>query len=200
MATKIPDFDVDGVVYEFYDVDAVHTDQLADFLSQESIRDVIGNLFFPVGSVYMTASDTNPSTIFGGTWEAVEGRVIMGSDANHPLGSTGGHEDAIIPQHDHLIHLKTEYSDGHQHTIAADGEFVSIKGEAMNLRTDALPSGNLYKISATKNSGTFSKAAKTRISGSHRHAIDGSTSSEGESVIGANNMPYVAYHIWRRIA
>ena len=197
MATKIPEFEVDNVTYEFYDVDAVHTNQLADFLSQESIRTVIGNLFFPVGSIYMTASDTDPAVIFGGTWEAVEGRVIMGSDTNHPLGSTGGREDAIVPYHDHEIHIKTEYVDGHEHA-AATGAFSIINGTAVNLRTNSLPSGTQYKVSATP--GTFIKSVKTGVSGMHRHNINGSTASEGEAVTGANNMPYVAYHIWKRIA
>lgn len=199
MATKIPEFEVDNVTYEFYDVDAVHTNQLADFLSQESIRTVIGNLFFPVGSIYITASDTDPSVIFGGTWEAVEGRVIMGSDTNHPLGSIGGREDAIIPYHDHEIHIKTEYVDGHQHA-ATTGEFSIIKGTAVNLHTNSLPSGTQYRVSATPQSGSFMKSANTRVSGVHRHDINGYTASEGEDVTGANNMPYVAYHIWKRIA
>lgn len=199
MATKIPEFEVDNVTYEFYDVDAVHTNQLADFLSQENIRTVIGNLFFPVGSIYITASDTDPSVIFGGTWAAVEGRVIMGADANHQLGSIGGREDAIVPRHDHGIHIKTAYVEGHQHG-ATTGEFSLIKGTPLNIYTGSLPSGTQYRVSATPQSGSFVKSGSTRVAGMHRHDIDGWTASEGEIVTGANNMPYVAYHIWRRIA
>ena len=199
MATKIPEFEVDNVIYEFYDVDAVHTNQLADFLSQENIRTVIGNLFFPVGSIYMTASDTDPSVIFGGTWEAVEGRVIMGSDANHPLGSIGGREDAIVPRHNHEISIKTGYVEGHQHALGgSDSEFTAVRGGMTNIALRPVSGGN-YRVPATP-SGSFHRLEKTAYAGTHRHDINGWTDSEGEIVTGANNMPYVAYHIWRRTA
>ena len=44
------------------------------------------------------------------------------------------------------------------------------------------------------------KSVSTRVAGVHRHDINCFTDVEGEIVTGANNMPYVAYHIWKRIA
>ena len=52
---------------------------------------------FPVGSTYVTQSNTNPSTILGfGTWERVKGKVLIGLDEEDEdfdeIGKTGGNK------------------------------------------------------------------------------------------------------------
>ena len=51
-------------------------------------------------------NNVNPSTLFGGTWEKIEGRFLLGSSSTHTLGSTGGEEThtltiAEMPTHNH---------------------------------------------------------------------------------------------------
>lgn len=48
----------------------------------------------PVGSIYISTSSTfNPQTAWGGTWKkTADGRCLIGANAEHPLGSTGGAE------------------------------------------------------------------------------------------------------------
>jgi hypothetical protein len=68
----------------------------------------LGNLFYPVGSIYTNATDaTNPGTLLGfGTWTAFgAGRVPVGFDAGNVLfdtaEETGGSADAIVVSHTH---------------------------------------------------------------------------------------------------
>jgi hypothetical protein len=68
----------------------------------------LGNLFYPVGSIYTNATvATNPGTLLGfGTWTAFgAGRVAVGFDAGNVLfdtaEETGGSADAIIVSHTH---------------------------------------------------------------------------------------------------
>lgn len=64
---------------------------------------------YPVGSVYITAKEENPNDIFGvGSWKKIEGRFIMGSDGNHPNGSSGGNE---------YINLTVKQIPSHNHTF-----------------------------------------------------------------------------------
>lgn len=71
---------------------------------------------FPVGSIYLTLSGENPSTLFGGTWEAIgAGRTLVGAGTgadtmgrvmDFPLGSEAGeyaHALAVneMPSHQH---------------------------------------------------------------------------------------------------
>ena len=53
------------------------------------------SLIFPIGSTYVTQTNTNPSTILGfGTWERLKGKVCLGLDEDDndlkTIGNTGG--------------------------------------------------------------------------------------------------------------
>lgn len=72
-------------------------------------------LVFPVGSTYITQSNTNPNTILKfGTWERLKGKVCVGLDEDDEdkyfdeIGKTGGEKEHIItvnemPSHGHVI-------------------------------------------------------------------------------------------------
>ena len=34
--------------------------------------------YYPVGAIYMSVDSTNPGSIFGGTWEQIKGRFLLG--------------------------------------------------------------------------------------------------------------------------
>lgn len=55
-----------------------------------TISDVLQKKVYPVGSLYITLNNTNPSTVLGfGTWTQVgSGRVLQGADTNHSAGTT----------------------------------------------------------------------------------------------------------------
>ena len=72
---------------------------------------------YPIGSIYTSTSSTNPSTLFGGTWERYgQGRTLIsagkGTDSNNEsktfsVGTTGGeynHKLVVseIPSHNHI--------------------------------------------------------------------------------------------------
>ena len=50
----------------------------------------IFDLIYPVGSFYISAKSTNPATLFGGTWEQIQGRFLLGRSSSYPVGSMGG--------------------------------------------------------------------------------------------------------------
>lgn len=68
-------------------------------------------LVFPIGSTYITQTNTNPSEILKfGTWERVKGKVLVGLDENdtdfNEIGKTGGEKTHTLtinemPKHDH---------------------------------------------------------------------------------------------------
>lgn len=61
---------------------------------------------WPVGSVYISVTDTSPEALFGGIWQRIEDRFLLAAGDSYPLGSTGGEVQhaltaAELPQHTH---------------------------------------------------------------------------------------------------
>ena len=92
---------------------------------------------YPVGSVYINASDsTNPGTLFGfGTWVTVgDGKVLVnydGTDSSfNSLGKTGGSKDSVLIAHNHTLtdpghHHGTYYGGGYGSGAAAVAPYYS---------------------------------------------------------------------------
>lgn len=63
---------------------------------------------YPVGSIYLSVTDVDPSSLFGGTWERIGGRFLLGADSTYAAGSTGGEAShqlttAEMPSHNHAL-------------------------------------------------------------------------------------------------
>ncbi|MBR5303450.1 MAG: hypothetical protein IKU37_01320 [Candidatus Gastranaerophilales bacterium] len=66
---------------------------------------------FPIGAIYLSINNTNPSTYFGGTWELIsQGRTLVGVDENdtdfNASQKTGGEKEHTLtidemPEHNH---------------------------------------------------------------------------------------------------
>lgn len=50
----------------------------------------IVDLIYPVGAIYMSVNNTNPSTLFGGTWEQIKDKFILSAGDTYSGGATGG--------------------------------------------------------------------------------------------------------------
>ena len=69
---------------------------LFSFKSKGSVKRLV-DLVYPVGSLYMSTNSTNPSTLFGGTWEPyAQGRCLIGAgegdDGTTSMSFTAGGE------------------------------------------------------------------------------------------------------------
>lgn len=63
---------------------------------------------YPVGAIYLSVTDVNPASLFGGTWERIGGRFLLGADGTYAAGSTGGeaaHQltTSEMPSHNHTL-------------------------------------------------------------------------------------------------
>lgn len=61
---------------------------------------------YPVGSIYMSINNINPSTLFGGTWEQIKDTFLLSAGDTYTAGNTGGeatHTLTVneIPSHRH---------------------------------------------------------------------------------------------------
>lgn len=128
----------------------------------------------PVGSLYISENATSPAELYGGTWERVEGKFIMGASDTYPAGSTGGS----------ATHTQTEDE------IAQHKHWQSIQdGNGSFSRWVSGKSGKNYGYMGDINTayvGNGTSVVSTEISGKN-------------SPMSILN-PYYSMYIWRRVA
>ena len=139
----------------------------------------IFDLIYPVGSIYMSVNSTSPEVLFGGTWEQIQGKFLLGMSSSYSLGSTGGEAqhtltEAEMPSHNG--HLSAGI------TGTAPYEKGNYKGylnsSTMTAYGDIGRGWNVY-------SGNEMHPASEAVGGGNAH----------------NNMPpYLAVAMWKRTA
>ncbi len=97
-----------------------YSDSTTDAYSANYVNNLLKNILldniYPIGSIYMSINNTNPSRLFGGTWESWgAGRVPVGVDANDTdfdtVEETGGEKTHTLtttemPSHGHGVTWK----------------------------------------------------------------------------------------------
>jgi hypothetical protein len=152
---------------------------------------------YPVGSIYISTSATNPATTFGfGTWTAFgAGRAIVGQDTGdssfNTLEETGGSKDAIVVSHTHTA--STNSTGDHDHASPAPLDCISNK---YPFGSTTSPSGVVSNFCDT--SSTTSTKALTANAGAHSHTV--TVTSAGSSGTNANLQPYIVVKMWKRTA
>lgn len=190
-------------------------------LTKEQIVDFI----YPVGSLFISTTSTNPTTYLGGTWVRWgQGRVpvsVSDSDSDFGANKTGGEKThtlstAEMPSHSHARGtLVTGDAGEHTHTIngtAASAGAHTHKGWNRNVYRNggnyaALVTTNTSSGAATQNDVASSAGAHTHdvtgtaaSAGSHSHTITGSTASTGNGTAHNNLPPYITCYMWQRTA
>lgn len=67
---------------------------------------------YPKKSFFITTDTVSPASLYGGTWEKIEGRFLFGANSKYTLGSVGGSEDAVLVEHKHAIAVRNYTSPG----------------------------------------------------------------------------------------
>lgn len=128
------------------------------------------DMVYPVGSIYLSVSGTDPQTLFGGTWARLEDVFLLAAGAKHAAGSTGGEESHILTE-DEIA--------PHKHAMAYGPE------------SSASSTGFAYGIAA---------GSATNSAGGRGYASNLGTFSAGGGQPHNNMPPYLAVYTWKRTA
>lgn len=139
-------------------------------LGGKTLAEILLELY-PVGSVYISAVSTSPASLFGGTWESIGGRFLLGADATYAAGSTGGE----------ATHTLTTYEmPEHKH------KGITIAGNRFTAWSDT-GTGGVFDMSSLFN-------------GSGHNNNDFYAEPEGGSQPHNNMPPYLAVYMWKRVS
>lgn len=162
------------------------------FTPTEDLVDVI----YPIGSIYMSVNNTSPATLFGGTWQKIEGRFLLASgttsgenptiDNTYTLGDTDGSKDAVVVEHTHT-------QNAHSH----DAYYSAFVESSENL-------GITAKWNVTHTSGNtgfiYSTLNPTLNRSTHTASTTATNQNTGEDGTNKNMPPYLVVNVWERTA
>ena len=130
----------------------------------------LNEVFYPVGSIFQSTSSTSPASLYGGSWERIEGRFLLGTSSSYSVSSTGGEAEHT---------LSIDEMPSHQHTYF----------------NDKPPDENTNEV----NPGYYSLGANNYTMIGSYQKIDLSTPAGGDQSHN-NMPPYYSAYIWRRVA
>ena len=104
----------------------------------------IFDLIYPVGSIYISVNSTNPKVLFGGTWEQIQGKFLLGMSSSYPAGSSGGESEHT---------LTTAEIPDHTHSFKYTGQSVTTGVNAIRLNQAASNQYNAYSGGQSSNCG-----------------------------------------------
>ena len=135
----------------------------------------IADFIYPVGSIYMSVNNTSPATLFGGTWERIQGRFLLGATIDSTAylpGTTGGEVEHTLtvsemPKHEHTSRFSWTDGGSSLNTLAVNGV--------------AVYASNIDGYAGVDRGNT-------------------NTASEGNGQPHNNMPPYLAVYMWKRTA
>ena len=173
--------------------------------SEDTIFFKLMKLIYPIGSLYWSSNSTNPSELFGGTWEQITDRFVFAA-GNKEINSTGGEEIHILteeelPSHYHSVNSIETYRDGaHNHALEV---YVGGKTSISNVYGGSVIASNqAADFDCEKRYKTFYDGYEydyVSTEGEHSHTIPAhNTNSTGNNQPHNNMPPYIVKYCWER--
>lgn len=124
-------------------------------LTNSTLKTSLLNFCYPIGSLYWSSKNTNPATLFGGTWVQIKDKFILACGDTYTNGATGGSSTVTLTVNQIPSHSHTGPSHAHSYTPSGT---ISAHAHGLNNHTHSFtPNGN---VSVTTNP-TFSGTAVT---------------------------------------
>lgn len=139
------------------------------WINPQGINNVV-DMIYPIGSIYISVNNVNPSSVFGGSWESFgAGRTLVGVDSSNVnfnfVEKQGGEEN-------HLLNINEIPS--HSHNFQG--------GSALFTRSDGGVKGLGAGPYWVEGVGTLSETGYVGGSQSHN-----------------NLQPYITVYMWKRV-
>ena len=129
------------------------------------------NLVYPVGSIYWSSNNTNPGTLFGGTWAQIKDKFILAAGDSYTNGATGGAATVTLtvsnmPSHKHGFTPSGKVG-SHKHSFTPSGT-VSSHNHTGPSHSHGLKNGTANVATSTSTSITHYISQYANYNGASR--------------------------------
>lgn len=183
--------------YGFHNNDVVEVSNVKITRKRIDSSKELVDMIYPVGSIYMSVNNVSPQYLFGGTWERLKDRFLLGSGDTYNNGATGGSAtvsltESEMPRHTHIQNSHNHTQNAHHHTqysyystgTGSSGAYVqSTNRKTTRVNTDDTTATNIANTATNKYTGG---------TGTSESASNGSAHE--------NMPPYLAVYMWKRTA
>lgn len=150
----------------------------AEFPNTDSIVDMI----YPVGSIYMSVNNTDPTILFGGTWVQIKDTFLLSAGESYVAGATGGEAEHFL----------------------SNAELPNVTGKLQTWSSTPGFTGSIFQSAtgafsgSAKKTGAIGRPTTEYVSGVDSYGDVNMSFGEGQS---HNNMPpYLVVYMWKRTA
>lgn len=147
------------------------------------------DIVYPIGSIYLSISDTDPKVLFGGVWEQITGRFLLGAGSPKQNGYNGF---GVIQEEE----LKWNFQNN-----TTGGEY------SHKLNTNEMPSHNHLSsnsslLSVADTSGISITGVDMSSNGWWHESLKNAvvSQSQGGSQSHNNMPPYLVVNMWKRVS
>lgn len=148
--------------------------------------------YFPIGYIYLSVTNVNPATIFGGTWERIKGRFLLGADdTNYVAGNVGGNSSHYHTTANHTLTINEMPKHAHN-VVAVNKNDSGTIAENFNGASFILNYNKGITYSTPTRGWNNGVAMNSSGKGqAHNHGNTGNSSSMP---------PYLVIYMWKRVA
>ena len=144
----------------------------------------INNKIYPIGSIYISTSQTSPASLFGGTWERLKDRFLLASGDTYPAGTTGGNAT-------HTLTINEMPS--HRHRLLSASNWSANCNGLIGYNTTQV--GGVANTNGTEEYCDIS-SNDNNAQGKNAPFIENTGGNEAFSI----TPPYLAVYMWKRTA
>ena len=190
---------------------------IGNIVDKEGQANIV-DLIYPVGSIYLSVNSANPSTLFGGTWEAWgTGKVPVGIDTSdtdfNTVEKTGGAKTVTLTSAQSGVPAHSHGLNSHTHSIPALSGTAAENGNHRHSVPAKHDAGTSTKGYYAQGTGNYAGGGETDYDGKHTHSVTTTASTTGQATGStANNtaanasqahtnvQPYITCYMWKRTA
>lgn len=171
------------------------------------------NLVYPVGSIYISVNEVNPTSLFGGSWISFgKGKTLIGVDSEqiefNTVEKIGGSKTHTLTVNEMPVHNHTQSSHTHNFTGTSASSGSHRHNTQGHWLVPSNSTGNVRCLSYEYISTDPSRSDNPiRNDGAHTHTVTGTITSStpninsaGSSETHNNLQPYITVYMWKRVS